>query len=73
MIGSGEIEGICDNVCNTWYQKCYFDLFTANPSWTAGPFIDQSDVKPCGKGSLICSPMNLIFKSSNEFCEAMGF
>lgn len=58
--------GICLGFCEKWYQSCVDELID--------PYVEQNERIPfCSSDSMICSPVNVVFKEANEFCSYLGF
>ena len=64
--GTGFRHGICANTCNDIYHVCKDALFYYNPGSS------HSQLTVCKKDTLICSKLNSIVQSANEFCEHIG-
>jgi Folate receptor family len=63
--GTGQLTGICQPVCNQWFQACRTDMFA---------FDDMSQtLVPCSQSSLVCWRLDQIVSSGAEFCTNLGY
>jgi hypothetical protein len=64
--GINQDGSICSGICDSWYFACFNDL--------VDPQLKKIELAPfCRDNSLICSSVKDSFKSSQEFCNFMGF
>eukprot|EP00743_Colponemidia_sp_Colp-15_P009414 GILK01010293.1.p1 GENE.GILK01010293.1~~GILK01010293.1.p1 ORF type:complete len:314 (+),score=21.70 GILK01010293.1:123-944(+) len=65
-VGSGQLKGICEPLCEDFYSSCRDDLFT----------YDEGNIQKlnfCAVNALHCSPLSFITSSPVEFCNKIGF
>ena len=62
-VGTGEQTKICPSMCDTWFDACKTEFYSAG--------IDGSMV-PCLDDSVICSPLSLIVHNGKSLCRRMG-
>ncbi|KRX03188.1 hypothetical protein PPERSA_07016 [Pseudocohnilembus persalinus] len=62
-IGTQLRKGICQNICDNFYNNCVNDLFK----------MEENRVKYCNQNDMICSPLKSIFTDSTSFCDNIGF
>ena len=64
--GINEKIGICDSLCQKWFESCgneYYDI-------TSTTF---SRISPCNEDSIICSQIKEMYTNSSHFCNSQGF
>mmetsp|Transcript_12048 Transcript_12048/g.25908 ORF Transcript_12048/g.25908 Transcript_12048/m.25908 type:complete len:225 (-) Transcript_12048:4215-4889(-) len=66
FVGTGNIDKICRNTCDMWYDACKEEFFAAQLE--AG----EDSLKPCTDDALVCSPLSYILKSGAEMCTEFG-
>ncbi|GAB5365971.1 hypothetical protein AAMO2058_001104300 [Amorphochlora amoebiformis] len=59
-MGTGERQGICRSLCDSWYSSCKDAMFTLSSS---------NKYIPCTFNSLLCWPLGDVLKSGKELCE----
>ena len=62
-VGVRSIDGLCLSICNEWYDACSAEFWEPKQ---VRPF-------PCLPNALVCSPLNTMVSSGEEFCALMNF
>jgi len=68
FVGVGFINGICESLCDDWFNACRDDLFAVTGDNTK----NNGPVVPCTEHSSVCSPLRSVVKSGREFCQRSG-
>lgn len=68
-IGTGKLEGICENQCTNWYNACKFDYFSGDKRSNE---LGSGDISFWSKNSLYCSQLNDIYDNPLDFWSQMG-
>lgn len=62
-VGTHKVKGVCEDLCNTWYESCRDGMYTSTKAYLA----------PCYHTSLVCFKLKEAVQSGREFCEQSGF
>lgn len=62
-INTGVFEGLCEDLCNNWYDSCLRTFFFQNK---------RHHLAPCEPDSLVCFRLPDLVKNGREFCEKSG-
>lgn len=55
---------LCPSFCKRWYEACLNDFFAPKGS--------GEGVRPCGPGSVVCSPLGEAVENALAFCTTIG-
>merc|ERR1712228_379346 len=63
-IGTKQMNGICINYCNEWYDACRNEYY----------YLDLvGKIKTCTVNSTVCSPLHTFIGNGTDFCRVSGF
>ena len=68
-VGTGQLTGICPEMCSNWYNSCRYDYFSGD---SRASELGAGEITFCNKNSMTCSQLNDIYDDSRQFCEQMG-
>eukprot|EP00468_Gymnochlora_sp_CCMP2014_P007731 CAMPEP_0167745068 /NCGR_PEP_ID=MMETSP0110_2-20121227/2944_1 /TAXON_ID=629695 /ORGANISM="Gymnochlora sp., Strain CCMP2014" /LENGTH=240 /DNA_ID=CAMNT_0007629665 /DNA_START=95 /DNA_END=817 /DNA_ORIENTATION=- len=63
-MGTGERSGMCQSMCDKWYDACAPAMFTKDAS--------SNEYVPCTFNSLLCWKLGDVVGGGKEFCEKQG-
>ena len=63
-VGAGESVGVCEHVCQSWFEACAGSMFTLSSV--------QDRLEPCAPDSLLCYPLGEAVRDGRDFCARVG-